>query len=232
MNLYDLVIWGETKGYTPLFEEIEIYEKIDKNVLSDRIIYNNWDLEPRITDYGLFKKMIDNFFKVKYNTYKRIYDSLEEEYDPLHNFNRMEVKKETRNTATIDINSRTNNVDTVDISIENGSSNTGATGSTEHKVSAYNSTSYQPSNADIATSNSNNTIKNTIDKTKTEETKETEDKDRNVEDNYNTDNHLYGNIGVTTSQKMLEDEIKLRSNYNVYDIIALDFRREFMLLSL
>lgn len=42
--------------------------------------------------------------------------------------------------------------------------------------------------------------------------------------------HLWGNIGVTTSQKMLQDEIDVRFNNNFYDIISAQFRLEFCVL--
>lgn len=42
--------------------------------------------------------------------------------------------------------------------------------------------------------------------------------------------HLWGNIGVTTSQKMLQDEIDVRFNNNFYDIISNQFRLEFCVL--
>lgn len=41
--------------------------------------------------------------------------------------------------------------------------------------------------------------------------------------------HLYGNIGVTTSQQMLIEELKLRGTYNLYDILADLFKEEFCL---
>ena len=37
----------------------------------------------------------------------------------------------------------------------------------------------------------------------------------------------YGNIGVTTSATMLREEIETREQYNVYDLIANDFLKEF-----
>ena len=37
-----------------------------------------------------------------------------------------------------------------------------------------------------------------------------------------------GNIGVTTSQQMLESELRLRCNYNMYEIIGVQFCREFL----
>ena len=39
--------------------------------------------------------------------------------------------------------------------------------------------------------------------------------------------HLYGNIGVTTSQQMLQSEIDLFKNFNFYDVVADMFVQEF-----
>lgn len=43
------------------------------------------------------------------------------------------------------------------------------------------------------------------------------------------DGHLYGNIGVTTSQQMLEEEIRIR-RWTIYDHIADSFKKRFCLL--
>lgn len=40
----------------------------------------------------------------------------------------------------------------------------------------------------------------------------------------------YGNIGVTTSQQMLESEISLRSKYDMYDIITSEFKKKFCIM--
>lgn len=38
-----------------------------------------------------------------------------------------------------------------------------------------------------------------------------------------------GNIGVTTSQAMLTEEIKLRSSYDIYNLITAEFKKRFCL---
>lgn len=43
-------------------------------------------------------------------------------------------------------------------------------------------------------------------------------------------NIMHGNIGVTTSQQMLEAEYLVRLKYNIYDIITKMFMREFLIL--
>lgn len=40
----------------------------------------------------------------------------------------------------------------------------------------------------------------------------------------------HGNIGVTTNQQMITAEMEMREQYNIYKIIADDFRAEFCLL--
>ena len=42
--------------------------------------------------------------------------------------------------------------------------------------------------------------------------------------------HVHGNIGVTTSQQMIESEIALWDKFNIYDFITQAFRKRFCLL--
>lgn len=42
--------------------------------------------------------------------------------------------------------------------------------------------------------------------------------------------HLYGNIGVTTSQQMLEAEVDIRRKFNIYEMIAEEFVNEFCVM--
>lgn len=77
------------------------------------------------------------------------------------------------------------------------------------EVSAFDSSAYQPNN------------KNSI--------------DDNSENNYTGNekvierNRSHGNIGVTTNQTMINEELYLREKNNIYIIIANDFFNEFML---
>ena len=90
-----------------------------------------------------------------------------------------------------------------DVHNSKGSSDTKSTN--ENTVSADNAMTYQPDNKNTGT------IGNVSES----------------EEDIKHDAHLYGNIGVTTSQKMLEDEIELRYMFGVYDLIAAKFAEEF-----
>ena len=77
--------------------------------------------------------------------------------------------------------------------------------SLENTVSADNSSAYQPDNKSAGEMTNASTGSETI--------------------THNA--HLYGNIGVTTSQQMLEAEIDLRQRFSIYDIVAASFMEEF-----
>lgn len=56
-------------------------------------------------------------------------------------------------------------------------------------------------------------------------------KDTNIAKNESGgESHIHGNIGVTTNQQMIEEELKLRNRYNIYDIIADSFKKDFCLM--
>ena len=51
-----------------------------------------------------------------------------------------------------------------------------------------------------------------------------------TDDNNNVTRQLNvsGNIGVSTSQQMIESEMELRAKYDIYKIISREFEREFL----
>ena len=209
MNLLNIINFNSAMGYPDLFADIQLPTGIDKEILVNNIIKECWDLEPIYPQPILFKQMIDAFFAKKYSDYLKMYTALNEEYNPIHNFDRFEEKDESRKNDRNYKRSENRNMD---------SENTSNT-ETTNKVSAYDSDDF--SNSDLENikdnSNRNDTENISIDDTD------------NTTDTYTTKNHLYGNIGVTTSQQMLESEIDLRTKYNIYDIITFDFRAQFML---
>lgn len=89
-------------------------------------------------------------------------------------------------------------------SAETSSTNTS---STEGKISAFNESTYQPDNK----SDSNGSASG------------------ETSSNIEHKGHLYGNIGVTTSQQMILAELGLREANNIYDVIAALFAKDLLL---
>ena len=97
-------------------------------------------------------------------------------------------------------------------STSNIKSESEANGTREDKVSAYNESVYQPKQY----VDSDNSSSDTQDSESTNK----------VEEEYKL--HSHGNIGVTTSQKLASDEIRLRET-SLYDKIAEMFEHDIML---
>ena len=51
-----------------------------------------------------------------------------------------------------------------------------------------------------------------------------------IADSGSRETHIHGNIGVTTSQQMLEAEIAIAEKINMYDYITRDFKMHFCVL--
>ena len=93
---------------------------------------------------------------------------------------------------------------------------TGVTGARDqtntHSVSGFNVTTFQISAQDHATS---------VQATDTN-TRQTHTDTRTITEQ--------GNIGVTESSAMVQHEVELRSDYNIYSIIANDFKKHYCLM--
>lgn len=116
----------------------------------------------------------------------------------------------------------------------------------EKAVSAYNEEGYTNREKDTETNNSSNeqTYNSTVTNTGSGSDTQTQAFDSTVtntgsgsdktETEYGkqrteTENtRIHGNIGVTTSQQMIESEMSLRAKYDIYKIIAKEFEREFL----
>ena len=134
-------------------------------------------------------------------TFQRWVDALAIEYAPLENYDRHENWTDTLDS---DGTSRTT-----------GTNDTSTSGTVTTDVSAYDSSSYQPK--DKVTSSE------TIDNDTTENNTSTLDNE-----GVHT-GRIHGNIGVTTSQQMLESELDL-GYWNIYSRITDMFLKEFCIM--
>lgn len=183
MNFINLIQYSrdvlQDENY--LFKDIVLPIGIDKEILINTIMDTCAVATPLYNYPELLKAKIDNLFKKNYDVYTRLLKAFNAEYNPIDNYNR-----KTSYTDT------THNIAT-------------GKGDAENKVSAYDSSEYQPNEKTI--SNSNNQQDGSL---VHEET-------------------TSGNIGVTTTQRMLESELNVRPKLNIYEVIANDFYNELML---
>lgn len=200
MNLINVIKWYEGQELD-IFDGIVLPDGLDRDLVVNTILDLSATYIPLYTDYDLFNMKNKVFFQRNLDNFTLMYQALKKEYNPIHNYDRYEDKDES-NIYDEKTERTVNNSDT-----ENNTS--------ENQVSAFDSSSYQPKEKDIY----NGSVTR----------KSSDNYKGNNSNKYTTKNHLYGNIGVTTSQQMLESEIDLRTKYNIYEIIAKMWYNEFML---
>lgn len=193
MNLYNVEQFGEVTEKGSLFDGITLPDGIDQNILYDKIMYDNWDLEPYISDFDVLHRFILNWFKTRYHAWEMMEKALSQDYEPLENMNRTETETITRERNFT------------------GQTSTEDNGNNETRVSAFDSSSYQPSQMD------------------TSQATGSENRNDNEDETVTNERNSHGTIGVITNQDMLQKEIDIR-RYDIYSIISKEFTNEFMLL--
>lgn len=184
-----------------LFKNLTLPEGLVKKTLTDNILLQGGEFEVLYSDPWALQNFISVWADREQATFQRWVDALAIEYAPLENYDRHENWTDTLDS---DGTSRTT-----------GTNDTSTSGTVTTDVSAYDSSTYQPK--DKVTSSE------TIDNDTTENNTSTLD---------NTGVHagrIHGNIGVTTSQQMLEAELDL-GYWNIYSRITDMFLKEFCIM--
>lgn len=212
IGLYNFLDYQEKD----LFEKLVLPDGIDKDTCINNILLKADDKELLYPDSGF---MIDaiGMWSTKWNrTFQKWIDVLSMEYNPIENYDRKEAWSDS--TSSSEQNSLSSSESTQASSSDSSQGSTSAL----NDVSAFNSstmvgdTSASEQNNNTATSSSSaNNLKSTLD---------TFDKEGLTAHR----GRVHGNIGVTTTQQMIQSEIDL-DRFNIYDEIAIIFVREFCL---
>lgn len=212
-----------------LFDGLTLPTGYNKNTFIDTLLLEHGEKCVLYTDPDFMKYSIEAMGKKWYNELERIYQTLTDDYNPLYNYDRNETYSDqiygTNSEATTGWkgggSTRTNKPEYYNEQLTDGK--------TTEKVSAFNSSNYEPdkevtentgkmkysgTTEDIAENygeNSNGTLQGSEQKAITHKAQ------------------AYGNIGVTTSQQMAESEVELRLKMNLYGVATGIFANELLI---
>ena len=188
-----------------LFTDSSLPDGYDKDVLKNRILLDTADFECLYSDPYFLQEAMENWFLTWKESFEKWWEVLHTEYNPIENYDREESSSGS--------NSLTGSGSTS--SSSSGNSHNGTT--TLNKVSAYDSTELategqNDSASDLTSANTDNSASNSEQYSQHQNTART-----------------HGNIGVTTTQQMINSELELRKK-NLYEDIANLFCEQFCLL--
>lgn len=191
-----------------LFKYLIMPDGIDKDALKDNIMLRGGEFEVLYSDPYFMQDSIKIWVHKWQRTFEKWVAALDTKYAPLDNYDRYEDYTDTHTgSGSIDTTTTLDNTITDDSESD-----------VENKVSAYDSNTYQPK--DQTHSEYDNTT--TLDSDGTSNTTTSDSK--TIEHHA----HLHGNIGVTTSQQMLQAELDVQ-RFNLIEQITDIFLREYVI---
>lgn len=224
-------------SYNPnLFELLTVPAGIDKGILVDNILTRSADFETLYTDPDFVHDSLRIWSAKWRRTFERWYAALSQNYDPLSNYDRHEEWTDTgsgtKNMTETSAGEESESRSTDGTSTVTGTTTDETSATTENTVSAYNSSAYQPNEKTVTDGESSSSLSNTNTSTTGEEvtrdrSSSTSGSESTASENKRT-GRAWGNIGVTTSQQMLEAELSI-AEWNLYDHITDIFLSEYVI---
>lgn len=190
-----------------LFSEMTLPAEIDRDVLVDSIMLRGAEFEILYSEPTTMRNAIGAWSRKWQHTLTKWAKALALEYDPLENYDRRESWSDAKIGNESKKGSRTESGSSSDMAVTNGN------GTNENQRAAYDSVSYSPVERDV------NSSQNASSGASVTNASGTDSEDRSNAESSLHEGRTHGNIGVTTSQQMLQSEWDV-AKLNVYEEAA------------
>ena len=201
-----ITLWGMfnylSQNEDDLFANLNLPADMDVGTFVGTVLQKGAEFEVLYSDPEWFKNFIGVWSDKYYAMFERQLRALSKEYDPLENYDRIEEWSDMRSST--DSQKNTNS----------SMSSTNSSRTDEQKVSAYDSSTYQPKEQ--------NTGSNAVSGSDLGQS----NMDHTGAESGMRKGRAHGNIGVTTSQQMLQAEWDV-AKLNIYEEAADLFLTEF-----
>lgn len=238
MRLVMFTVWGMYKAYPEILNNIELPEEMDKDTMLDYIFMYAGGNESRYSDPLLMERLVKRWFSARKHDFSMMWRALHTEYNPIENTDRYEDywrsydrtgsgKEERNGKQTTQLTGKTSGTENTE-----GTQTRTPNLTAEETTSAFDSEVYQPykkrvdsgTEGSVSKENTRSSAKSTQNSDVTEQTNIKRNESLKDEEKHGL--HSHGNIGVTTNQEMINQELELRV-YDLYKQIALLFEDEF-----
>lgn len=228
-TLKDFIAWDAT-----VLDGVVVPEGMDAELMKNTLYMRCGELTSHWSSPGTFKAATTHWFLTHQWNIQHLYNLLLAEYNPIHNYDRDE-------TITIDVGEnggRGYNSEVTSTGETSGDSTrtpnlTNKDDTTvKRNVSAFDSAEYQPRDEDVTDATRTERGTDNIEShDETSNNTATDYQEQTVNNrNENHVNHMEGNIGITTTQQMMQEEIALMKGFNLYDTVASMFEDDMMVL--
>lgn len=193
-----------------IFKKLQLPDSVNRQIVIDNILWRASEFPLIWGNPYYIQEFIGAWSAKNLVGWERSAAALAAAYNPIHNYDRTETEEYSGSGSDSATSSS---------SVSGNGSTTDGSTSTRYVAGFDQPDTLHSSEQDVmsgsGTSSSSSTSTGNTSGTRS--------------DSHNIERHLYGNIGVTTSQQMIEAELALRVQ-NITDIITDSFIREFCIL--
>lgn len=222
ISVLGLYQWDNT-----LFDLMQIPEELDSSTLVNNLLAELAELEVIYPNPVVMKNLIGVWSTKQLDVWNKLYATTQFEYNPIENYNRIE----TGSDAGLGRTTHSGTDTTADSSTYGGSDTTTGSGTDGHWIAGFNSTASGDNDGLVKQTRDENDATSTTRYGQTNQRAGNKTYGERIDNTSETSHTLQarGNIGVTTTQEMIEQERKI-DLFNVYDIIINDFKNRFCIL--
>ena len=252
-----LSLWGLYQYDPTILSGLQLPDGMDADTVIDNLLLETSAMDLLYPDPNFFKKAVTVWSAERIDVWQKLYNTTVLEYDPIENYDRKEESLETAAGSVVDqrIHNRTAEQSTQVSGSQTGNRNTrtDTAGSDVNNRSANNeSTASNTAYDSIAFADAAKTVSSGTDQTQASRTETgsgsestdsssteasagraseqlREDGSRSSEDQRRLSSRIHGNIGVTTTQQMLQSEREV-AEFCMVDYIINDFISKFCVM--
>lgn len=225
MNLQNLIDYCKYKEID-LFENCTVPDPLDIDMVKNEIMRRCGLLRPVYAEPLVFKALTKMWFDSNQWNFEHLVKIVEAEYSPIENVYEDEHYKIEHTGTDKTAFSGTDTLTHGEKHTLSGTDTVTDGSHTEHTVSAYNSSTYQPSSKDQNGGDVDTKYGRTDTASGDDATKYGKKEDF-------THGHIeeftklrHGNVGVTTNNQLIGEELSMLEKFNPYDWIAAKFERD------
>lgn len=216
-----------------MLNDLPIPDRLDPDILRSEIVFECGLLIPLYSEPQIMRTAIRQWFRSREWTFDKLIDIIEAKYSPIENTDRYEEMTRDENLKRTE-NEKGNRDTTRDRDLDrDGTINDNVTvdNTTEDKVSAYNTDSYSESSQRTGADTTDSTRDETENIDEHETVKETHGRDasENADTTEKLIRHVHGNIGVTSNVQLINEQLGLLEEFNIYKWIAMNLRHSLFL---
>ena len=234
-----------------LFDLMQIPAQLDRETLINNILAETAELEVLYANPTVFKSLLGVWSATQIDVWNRLYNTTQYDYNPIENYNRYEEGSDTGSGSTTHSGTdrhtdttATTGSDTSETDITHGGEDVDTLATDNaHWIAGFNSVASGNDDGLVKQSKDSGTSQNrhdfgetvntegtiTYGKTETRNGSLTHGETIETENNGEHNLHAHGNIGVTTTQKLIREQREV-DKFNLYDIITDEFKMRFCVL--